>query len=60
MKIYTQFWLEKLKGRHHSEDPDVNGSVILKQTKEFWCDGVDWIHLVQCRDRWQTIVIMVV
>jgi hypothetical protein len=26
---------------------------IKMDKKEIWCEGVDWIHLAQDRDRWQ-------
>jgi hypothetical protein len=29
-EMRTEFWLESLKGRDHSEDLDVNGRIILK------------------------------
>jgi hypothetical protein len=28
--MHTKFWLEDLKRRDHSEDLDVNGSIILE------------------------------
>jgi len=28
--MHTKFWLEKLQGRDYSEDPDVDGKIILE------------------------------
>jgi hypothetical protein len=28
--MYTKFWSENLKGRNHSEDPGVDGEIILE------------------------------
>jgi hypothetical protein len=41
--------LENMKGKDHSQDPSVEGMLILK-----WIlrrEGVDWIILAQDRDR---------
>jgi hypothetical protein len=27
--------------------------------REIGCEGVDWVHLAQNRDRWQTLVNMI-
>jgi len=39
--MHTIFWLEGLKGRHHSEDLGVDGRIILewilgKQDRKIW------------------------
>jgi hypothetical protein len=49
----TKFWLGSPKGRHHSEDLGVNGTIILKSILRKWGDSVDWIYLAQDRDRWR-------
>jgi hypothetical protein len=54
--VYTGFWWGNLKERDHLKYPDVDGRIILK-----WifgkCDGgMDWIDLIQDRDRWRALV----
>ena len=54
---YTGFWWGNLRERDHSEDPGVDGSVILTwDIQEVGCGGVDWIDLAQGRDRWRALV----
>jgi hypothetical protein len=52
--VYAE-WLEHLKGRHNSEDSDVDGRIILK-----WIlkkrESVDWIQLAQDRGQWRATV----
>jgi hypothetical protein len=38
------------------EDPGVYGRIILKRIFEKWDEGMDWIGLVQVRDRWWAVV----
>jgi hypothetical protein len=38
------------------KDPDVDGRIILKWMFEKWNGGMDWIDLVQHRDRWRAPV----
>jgi hypothetical protein len=46
--MLTQFCLEKLKGRDHSEDLGVNGRIKSKLIFEkVELKGLGWIHLVQ-------------
>jgi hypothetical protein len=40
----------------HLGDPGVDGSIILKWIFKKWDGGMDWIELVQDRDRWQAAV----
>ena len=40
----------------HSEDPDVVGRIILKWTFNNWYGVMDWIDLVQAKDRWRALV----
>jgi hypothetical protein len=44
------------EGRHHLGDPGGNGRVILKWIFKTWDGGMDWIELVQDRDRWRALV----
>jgi hypothetical protein len=46
--MLTKFWLESLKGRDHSEDLDVDGSIILKCILRKECLGV-WIEFIWLR-----------
>jgi hypothetical protein len=40
----------------HLEDLGVNGRIILIWMLEKWDGGIDWIDLVQGRDRWLDFV----
>jgi hypothetical protein len=44
-----------LTGRHHLEDPGLDGRILLKMIlgKQGWRN---WIHLAQDRDRWSAFV----
>jgi hypothetical protein len=54
-EICTKFWPESLQGRRHSEDLGLDRS-IRKDLREIGCEGVDWIHLAQDKDKWQVLV----
>jgi hypothetical protein len=46
----------KPEERSYLEDPGVDGRIILKLTLQK-CDGnMDWINVVQDRDRWRALV----
>jgi hypothetical protein len=34
----------------------VDGRTIAMDHKEIGCEGVDWIHLAEDRDRWRAVV----
>jgi hypothetical protein len=38
------------------EDPGVDGRIILRYIFRKWDVGMDWIELVQSRDRWWALV----
>ena len=38
------------------EDAGVDGKIILKLIFRKWDGGVDWIDLAQDKDRWQSLV----
>jgi hypothetical protein len=42
--------------RDHLEDAGVDGRIILKWIFRKWNGGTDWIDLVQCRDKWRSLV----
>jgi hypothetical protein len=58
----TKFWLESLKGRDQSEDLGMDGRIgynIKMNLREIGfghLEVVDWIILVQDRDRWRALV----
>ena len=55
----TGFWWGQLKGRRdHLEDPDGDGSIILKiHLKEIGIGGgMDRIYLAEDRDKWRAVV----
>jgi hypothetical protein len=45
-----------MRERDHLGDPDVDGRIILRYLQEVGCGGMDWIELVQDRDRWRALV----
>ena len=50
-------WLEALKERDHLEYPGVDGRIILKWIfRKLDVESMDWIELVQDRDRWRALV----
>jgi hypothetical protein len=38
------------------EDPGVEGRIILRWIFRKWDGGMDWIDLLQDRDRWRALV----
>jgi hypothetical protein len=52
-----EYWWESQKERDHWKDQHIGGSTTLRMDlKEIGCDGMDWIDLVQDRDRWRALV----
>jgi hypothetical protein len=55
--IYTGFWWGDLRGRDHMEDVGVEGGDNMKMDlQEVGWGGMDWIDLAQGRDRWLSLV----
>jgi hypothetical protein len=52
------FWWRNLRERDHRRDPGVDGRIIRikMDLQEVGCGGIDWIGLIQDRDRWRAIV----
>ena len=42
-------------GKNHLEDPGVDGMIILRWFFRKWEGGMDWIDLIQYRDRWRSL-----
>jgi hypothetical protein len=56
-EVHTGFWWEKLKDKHHLENQVLDGKIQLRLIFGAWnvvC--VDWIDLVQVRDKWWALV----
>jgi hypothetical protein len=54
--VCTGFWWGNLKERDHWRDPGVDGDNIKMDFQEVGGGGMDWIGLVQNRDRWRALV----
>ena len=58
--MYTRVWGlvgGNLRDRDHLEEPGVDGNHNIKMDlQEVRCRGLDWINLIQFRDRWRTVV----
>ena len=52
----TWFWWGNLREKDHWEDLDVDGRIILGWIFGMWDVSVDWMELVQDRDRWRALV----
>ena len=50
--MYTAFWWGNLRERDHLEDTGLDGRVL----QEVGCEVMDWIDVVQGRDRWRALV----
>ena len=45
-----------MRARDHSEDPGLDGRIILRWIQEVGCGGMDCIDLAQDQDRWCTLM----
>ena len=46
----------KPEGKNHLVDPGVDGIIILRWIVRLGCGGVDWIELVQDKERWRVLM----
>jgi hypothetical protein len=54
--VHTGVWYENLRKREYLEDQGVDGTIILKWIFYKYDWSVDWIGLVQERDRLPALV----
>jgi hypothetical protein len=55
--LYKEFWWETLRERGHLKNPGVDERIILRWIFKKWdVGGIDWIELVEHRDRCQFLV----
>jgi hypothetical protein len=50
------FWWRYRRGREHSEELGVDGRIILKWIFKKWDQGMDWIDMVDDRERCRDLV----
>jgi hypothetical protein len=55
-EVHAGFWWSKTRERDHLEDPGVDGGGRLRRKKKKWDGGRDGVDLDQDRDRWRTLV----
>jgi hypothetical protein len=55
-EVYAGFWWGNLRERDHLEDLGVDGRIILRWVFRKLDEGMDWNDLVQDRDRWRSLV----
>jgi hypothetical protein len=59
-EVCTGFWWGKVEGKRPILRPRCRwGDYIKMDLEEVGCGGMDWIDLVQDRDRWRALVIAV-
>jgi hypothetical protein len=55
--VHREFWWGNVRDGDPLEDPDVDGRVVLQWILEKWdCGRMDWIDLIQDRDRRRALV----
>jgi hypothetical protein len=57
--MYTGFWWESQTERDDLEDRGVDGRMGSEWTLVRLAESADWIQLAQDRDRWRSLVYMV-
>jgi hypothetical protein len=57
-EVHTGFWWGNLWERDHSQDPGIDGRIILRRISRKWKRGgsLDRIDMAQDRDRWPGLV----
>jgi hypothetical protein len=55
-EVQAGFWFGDLMERDHLEDAGVDGSIIFQWLFKKWDDDMDTNDLVHDRDRWRTLV----
>jgi hypothetical protein len=56
-----EFWWRILGERDHLGEPGIDGRINIKMDlQEVGCGGMDGIELAQARDRWRSLVNVVV
>jgi hypothetical protein len=58
-EVHTGFWWGNLREGDYLEDTGIGGRIILRWIYRIWdgvVGGMDWIYLVQDRDRWRALV----
>jgi hypothetical protein len=51
-----RFWWRNQDVTDQLEDPGVDGRIVLRWILSEWNGGMDWIDLIQDRDRWRALV----
>jgi len=54
--VRTGLWWEDLRQEDDSEEPGVDGSIILQWVFKKWQGDMNWIDLAQHMDRWRAVV----
>jgi hypothetical protein len=54
--VHTGFWWGNLREGDHLKNPGIDGRTLLAWIFEMWDGGMDWIGLIQDRDRWRAVV----
>jgi photosystem II stability/assembly factor-like uncharacterized protein len=55
-EVHTGIWWGDPREGEHLGDLGVDGRIILKWIFKTWDGGMDWIELVQDKDRWRAVV----
>ena len=55
-EVYTGLWLRNLGERDNLEDLGVDQRIIIRWIFRKWDNDIDWIDLIQDRDRWRALV----
>jgi hypothetical protein len=55
-EVYAGFWYGNFRERYYFGDTGLNGRIILRWICTKWKGGMDWIDVVQDKDRWRALV----